>query len=239
MNLSGEKKEVSILLPVHNEASNIEKCILEIEKAISPISGSYEIIISEDGSTDGTDLIVSDLLSGDSHLSFLHSETRLGKGKAIKKAFAEASGDLIVFMDADLATSLDYLPMILEAARQNQGMAIGSRHVKGSIVRRRVFRTFSSLVYNLLVRLLFFDGVHDHQCGFKAMIRPAAMVMLETKSENFFFDTELILRCKKKGFQITEVGVEWSETRGKGRSKVRLDDARQMALDLVAFRFFK
>lgn len=237
LNISGQKKEVSILLPVHNEASHIENCIREVEKAIGLVSGSYEIIISEDGSIDGTNIIVSDLLSGDPHLSLLHSEYRLGKGKAIKKAFVKATGDIIVFMDADLATNLEYLPKILESVREHGGMAIGSRHVKGSAVHRRTSRTFSSLAYNLFVRLLFLDGVRDHQCGFKAMSRPAARVMLDTKSDGFFFDTELILRCRKKGFPITEIGVEWTETREKGQSKVKLlQDARRIALDLMAFR---
>lgn len=237
MNTSGQKKELSILLPVYNEALQIEKCIREVETTLSRFSGSYEIIISEDGSTDGTDVIVSSLLSTNPNLSFLHSSVRLGKGKAIKKALGRATGNTIVFMDADLATSLDYLPKVLRSVRKQGGLAIASRHFKGSVVRRRTSRTFFSLAYNLFVRLLFFDGVHDHQCGFKAMSQEAARVVLETKSDGFFFDTEMILRCKKQGFPIVEIGVEWAETRGKGESKVQLfRDAKRIGLDLLTFR---
>ena len=237
MNTIGEKKELSLLLPVYNEASRIENCIRKLESAIKRLSLSYEIIVSEDGSTDGTDDRVKNLLLSDSNLWLLHSSVRLGKGKAIKKAVEKAMGEIIVFMDADLSTSLDYLPTLLQSVREQGGLAIASRHVERSVVQRRASRTFFSLAYNLFVRLLFFDGVRDHQCGCKAMSRKAAKVVLETESDGFFFDTELILRCRRRGFLIKEIGVEWAERRGKGESKVKLfRDAQLIGLDLLAYR---
>jgi glycosyltransferase involved in cell wall biosynthesis len=168
----------------------------------------------------------------------LHSSARLGKGKAIKKALALAKGDVIVFMDVDLSTSLDYLPQFVQLVQRHRGMAIGSRHVKGSKVQRRFSRTLSSLAYNLFVRILFRDGVHDHQCGFKAMSREVAQVLLDkTVSDGFFFDTEMILWCKKLGVPVTEVGVEWTETRKKSETSISLfPDAAKLGLDLLRFR---
>ncbi len=232
------EKEISVILPAYNEASRIERCIREVEQAVVSFSGSYEIIVAEDGSTDGTEKIMASLSRINPHLRLLHSPVRLGKGKAIKKALASAKGDVIVFMDVDLATSLDYLPQIVKLAQRQRGMAIGSRHVKGSKVERRVSRTLFSLTYNLFVRLLFLDGVHDHQCGFKAMSREVADVLLDkTASDGFFVDTEMILWCKKLGFPVTEVGVEWTETRKKSGSAVRLfPDAARLGLDLLRFR---
>ncbi len=237
MEASGQRKEVSVLLPVYNEAMHIEKCIQEIKAVLSCLSSTYEIIISEDGSTDGTDLIVRSILPTNPNLRLLHSDARLGKGKALKKAIREAAGDIIVFMDADLSTSLNYLPKVLQAIRDQDGLAIASRHVEGSVVQRRPSRAFFSLAYNLFVRLLFFDGIRDHQCGFKAMSRKAAKAVLDTKSNGFFFDTEMILRCKKQGFSVVEIGVVWAETRRKGESKVSLfRDAKRIGLDLLMFR---
>jgi glycosyltransferase involved in cell wall biosynthesis len=232
------KKEITIILPAYNEASRIEKSIQDVERAVSDLSSSYEIIVAEDGSTDGTESIVAALAKSNSHLGLLHSPVRLGKGKAVKTAGRSANGDVIVFMDVDLATSLDYLPQIVKLAQANRGMAIGSRHVKTSRVQRRVSRTLFSLTYNFAVRLLFHDEVHDHQCGFKAMTREVAEVLLaETKSDGFFFDTEMILRCRKRGFPVAEVGVEWSETRKEGRSAVRLfPDSATLGWDLLRFR---
>jgi glycosyltransferase involved in cell wall biosynthesis len=230
-------KEISILLPAFNEATQIEKCILEVEAAVRSFSKSYEIIVSEDGSTDGTDILVAQITEHNPNLFLLHSPSRLGKGKAIKNAVNFSRGRIITFMDVDLATNLECLPQLLKVVRKNGGMAIGSRHIKGSRVQRRVSRTLFSLTYNLAVRLLFLDRIHDHQCGFKTMSREVAESVLNvSKSDGYFFDTEMILRCKQLGFPVVEVAVQWAE-RNKGASKVNpVKDAEKIGLDLLAFR---
>lgn len=234
------RKEISILLPAYNEALQIEKSIRQVERAVRQLSDSYEIIVSEDGSTDGTDRIVSAMAKRDPNIVLLHSRKRLGKGKAIKNALKKAKGDIIVFMDIDLATSLKCLPRFLQLVKETGGMVIGSRHVKGSKVQRRASRTMFSLGYNLFVRALFLDGVHDHQCGFKAMSRKASQALRNTKSDGFFFDTEMIVRCKQLGFPVLEVGVEWSEAKRKRPSKVNLlGDGRRIGLNLLKFRLNK
>ena len=233
------EKEISILLPAYNEALRIENCVKELERTVSAISTSYEIIVAEDGSTDGTDHILAKLSASNPTLSFLHSPARLGKGKAIKNALCSAKGRVIVFMDVDLATSLEFLPRLVQSVKEHEGLAIGSRHVEGSRVRRPLSRTLFSLTYNLCVRALFLDGIRDHQCGFKAMSREVAEFLRDnTQSDGLFLDTEMILRCKKSGFQVVEVGVEWSETRKRNESRIKLfHDAAKMGLDLLKFRF--
>jgi hypothetical protein len=232
------EKEISVLLPAYNEALRIERCIREVERAVRSFSSSYELIVAEDGSTDGTEKIVAELSRGNPRLSLLHSPGRLGKGKAIKRALALTKGSVVVFMDVDLATSLNFLPKIVRLARASRGMAIGSRHVKGARVERRVSRSLFSLAYNLFVRMLFLDGVRDHQCGFKAMSREVADVLLgKCESNGFFFDTEMILWCKKLGFPVMEVAVEWVEIRKKSGSAVKLfPDSMRLGLDLLRFR---
>jgi glycosyltransferase AglD len=230
-------KEISILLPAFNEAAQIELCVRKVEDAVKSFSKSYEIIVSEDGSTDGTDVIVAKLAKINPNLVLLHSPSRLGKGKGIKNALSSSKGKIITFMDVDLATNLECLPQLLQVVKENGGMAIGSRHVTGSRVQRRVSRTLFSLTYNLAVRLLFLDGIHDHQCGFKTMSREVAEAVLNvSKSDGYFFDTEMIVRCKQLGFPVIEVAVQWAE-RNVGASKVNpVRDAGKMGLDLLAFR---
>jgi glycosyltransferase involved in cell wall biosynthesis len=232
------EKEISIILPAFNESLQIENSVSAVEAAVGSFSKSYEIIVSEDGSTDGTDCIVSKMARFSQNLILLHSPVRLGKGKAIKNALNRSRGKVIAFMDVDLATSLDCLHPLFDLVKKNGGMAIGSRHVKGSCVHRRASRTVFSLTYNLLVRLLFLDGIHDHQCGFKIMSREVAETILgSSKSDGYFFDTEMIVRCKKLGFPVAEVAVDWSEKKEKGNSKINLvRDAKQIGFDMLAFR---
>jgi glycosyltransferase AglD len=233
----GSTKEISILLPAFNEAAQIEKCVREVETAVKSFSKSYEIIVSEDGSTDGTDAIVLKMAQSNPNLVLLHSLNRLGKGKGIKNALSVSKGRFITFMDVDLATDLACLPKLLAVVKENGGMAIGSRHVPGARVQRHTTRTLFSLTYNTLVRLLFLDGIHDHQCGFKTMTRPVAEAVLNvSKSDGYFFDTEMIVRCKKLGFPVAEVAVTWTE-KNKGGSKVNpVRDAKKIGLDMLSFR---
>ena len=81
------------------------------------------------------------------------------------------------------------------------------------------------------------DGVHDHQCGFKTMSREVAEAVLNvSKSDGYFFDTEMIVRCKQLGFPVVEVAVQWAE-RDIGISKVNpVREAGKMGLDMLAFR---
>ena len=232
------EKEISIVLPAYNEALRIEKCVREVERAVSSFSNSYEIIVAEDGSTDGTHCIAASLSESNLHLSFLHSPVRLGKGKAIKNALRSARGDVIVFMDVDLSANLNTLPHIVQIAKQQRGLAIGSRHVKGSRVQRPFTRTVFSLTYNMLARALFLDGIRDHQCGLKAMSHEVAEVVRDdVKSDGFFLDTELILQCKRLGFPVVEVEVEWSETKKRSESVIKpLYEAVKMGVDLLRFR---
>jgi len=230
-------KELSILLPAYNEASQIERCIRKVQAAAQTLTGSYEIIVSEDGSTDGTDEIVRKMAQTDPNIRLLHSPTRLGKGKGIKNAVNAATGEIVLFMDVDLATDLNCISKLLETVKAKGGMAIGSRHIQGSVVHRHTKRTLFSLTYNILVRLLFLDGIRDHQCGFKSMHRDVAKAILNSsRSDGYFFDTEMIVRCKKLGYPVTEVPVVWVE-KNKGGSKVNpIKDSRKILLDMIAFR---
>ena len=229
---------MSILLPAYNEALRIKHCLREVNRAAKVLTESFEIIVVEDGSIDRTADIVTSISRYDAHLRLLHSPNRLGKGKAVRKGLKDAKGSIVVFMDVDLSASLKFLPKITELARTTKGLVIGSRHVKGSRVRRSFVRTISSLTYNLLVRLIFRDGVRDHQCGFKAMSNEVAEFLRENlKSEGFFLDTEMILLCKMHGVPVTEIALDWIEVRKRNSHGVRLfRDSAKLAIELLRFR---
>jgi glycosyltransferase involved in cell wall biosynthesis len=229
-------KELSILLPAYNEAGQIEQCILEVEEAVRNLSDSYEIIVSEDGSTDGTDEIVTKMVQVNPNLRLLHSDQRLGKGKAIRNAVNNSCGKIVAFMDVDLATDLTCLQKLLDTVRQNGGMAIGSRHISGANVQRHAKRTLFSLTYNAMVRMLFLDGVHDHQCGFKTMKTNIAKAVLNSsKSDGYFFDTEMIIRCKQLGYPVTEVPVNWIEHNEESKVNPTRDSGK-IFRDMINFR---
>jgi glycosyltransferase involved in cell wall biosynthesis len=228
-------KDISVLIPACNEAEFIEKNILKLSDFLSKNYKTYEIIVSEDGSKDGTDTILMGLARKDSNVRHLHSRVRLGKGMALKNAFNASSSSNIFMIDADFPVSLDYISKMLGYLR-NYDMVIGSRSMKGSVIKRSASRSLASLSYNAFVRMLFSTGVRDHQCGVKAFKREVLSEILPAiKSNNFFWDTELLVNAKRRGYRILEVPIIWKE-RTEGKSKVSImKDGMKMAKSLMIF----
>lgn len=232
------KIELTVILPAHNEAPRIINCLRRVEQAVATFSKLYEIIIAEDGSTDGTNQIVANIARKNHKLRVLHSNARLGKGRAIKNALHLARGNVIVFMDVDLSTGLDSLQGTVQLAAQQDGLVIGSRYIKGAKVQRPLRRTVFSLIYNLFVRVLFLDSIRDHQCGFKAMTHRVSVIIRDyVKANGFFFDTEMILLCKKLLIPVIEVPVEWVENKKSSESLIKpFREGIKMCMDLLMYR---
>lgn len=233
-----DELELSIVVPAYNEASMLRQNVGRIEKAVSRIVNSYEIIIAEDGCSDETAKIGADLSNNCSTVVHLHSDRRLGKGLALKRALKTSKGQSLVFMDADLSTSLDYLDDVVKLVENGYDAVVGSRHVKGSYVRRSLRRGLASKAYNLLVNLLFRDNVLDHQCGFKGFNHQALEGVIGEVAENgFLFDTELIVRMKQRGLRMIEIPVKWTEPEDRIPRFNLLADGIGMGFKLVKLRF--
>jgi len=211
--------KISLVLPTFNEAKNLMKNIKKIENLFKKINYNYEIIIAEDGSTDGSDIIASGLSKKFSKIKHLHSPKRKGKGKAIKDAFRTSRGEILTFMDVDLSTDISYFPKLIDAIKNGADIAIGSRHLKESKIERSLTREFFSRSYNLLVKVLFRTKIKDFQCGFKAFKRRTLPILLSAKDNGFFWDTEALILAERKGLKIVQIPVRWKEAK---RTKVNL-----------------
>lgn len=204
---------ISIVLPAYNEASRLKKAVETVKKYLDRNGYDYEIIIAEDGSTDGTDKIAAELASNDEKVVHLHSDERLGKGGAITRAFKEAKGDILISMDVDLSTDMKHLKQLIDAiVVEGYDIAIGSRLLKDSKTERPFKRSLASKAYNFLVRLLLGSKLHDHQCGFKAFKREVILEIVDqVKDKHWFWDTEVLVLAQRKGYRIKEFPVEWKQ----------------------------
>jgi len=215
-----EKVDISLVFPAYNEAEKLEKAVEEALKILKGLTRSYEIIIAEDGSTDGTDKIASELSRKFPQVKHLHSDKRLGRGLALKRAFENSKGEILVFMDVDLATDIRHLETLVNSIREGYDVAIGSRMLPESRVERTLSRKIASKMYNFTVRFLLGSKISDHQCGFKAFSRTIFLPILEeTKATHWFWDTEILVRASRKGYRIEEIPVEW---KGGKDTKVHL-----------------
>ena len=218
---SEDKLKISVVFPAYNEAENLYTAVTKITNALAEYLETYEIIIAEDGSTDGTEKKASELSEMIPTVRHLHSEKRLGRGKALKNAFQHSSGEILVYMDVDLATDVKQLKdLIYWIDKKGYDIAIGSRMLHESDVKRSVTRNLTSKAYNFIVRTVLGSEIKDHQCGFKAFQREALLQLLdEVCANHWFWDTEILVRAYRKGFRIKEIPVSWKSGR---ETKVRL-----------------
>ena len=215
--------EVSVVLPAYNEADTIEHTVdvtLETLGSFLP-KGSYEVLIAEDGCTDRTPEIASELAEADDRVGHVHSDERLGRGGALEEAFRVARGSTLAYFDTDLATDMRHLEELIESVRSGEfDVVTGSRWIPGHQAERPTKRGVPSRVYNRLVRLFLRSKLLDHQCGFKAFDRDVLFELLtDVEDGHWFWDTEVLVRAQRAGYRIREFPVEWTP---KGDTKVDL-----------------
>jgi glycosyltransferase involved in cell wall biosynthesis len=187
------------------------------------LNEEFRVVIAEDGSTDGTDIVAESLESMHSKVIHFHSAKKLGRGLALKRAWNKLDGDIYVFVDCDLATDMKYFPKLISAIREGNDLATGSRYIKGAKVNRPFLRDVTSRVYNKIVRMIYKDNVYDHQIGFKAFSRRLIKDEMDNcKSDDWFWDTEIIIRSIHDKYKYVEFPVEWEEKKGRRTSMKRL-----------------
>ncbi|MDH7593533.1 MAG: glycosyltransferase family 2 protein [Methanomicrobiales archaeon] len=218
--------EVSAIIPVYNDRNALEHAIPASVESLSRIAVGFEVIIAEDGSRDGTAAYAERMVEQDRRIRLLHSDERLGRGRALNRAISGARGDIVCYFDVDLATDMRHLGELVACIRNGYDIATGSRLLSESRTARSGVREFSSRGYNMLVRAVLGSTIHDHQCGFKAFNRERILKLLpQVEAAHWFWDTEILIRAQRLGYRIAELPVEWRESRG---TTVKLRDIWEM-----------
>ena len=218
--------EVTAIIPVYNDRHSLETAIPESLRVLAGIAPEFELIIAEDGSTDGSAEFVRKVEADDPRVRLLHSNERLGRGKALNRAIAAAKGTVVCYYDVDLATDMSHLGELIDAIRTGADIATGSRLLPQSDIVRTGGREIASRTYNWLVRLFLRSRIYDHQCGFKAFNKNRISEILpKIQSGHWFWDTELLVRSQRQGYMVREFPVRWRA--GKGTT-VRLKDIFEM-----------
>jgi len=205
---------LSVIIPVHNGARHLGHSVGLIAGYLKKHGlDAYQIVIAEDGSSDGSGRIARHLASRFKNTLALSKKNRLGKGRAITNAVSHCKYDKIIFTDVDLSAGIDKIEEVY-LRLDNADLVIGSRYLPQSGCKRSLSRSILSYGYKYAVDLLFLKVHSDYQCGFKGFRKSSTFGIIRAiQSASWFWDTELILEADSLGKKIEEVPVSWVEER--------------------------
>lgn len=233
-----DQLEFSVVVPAYNEASIIEESLQVIAGYLHQTGLSYELLVVDDGSTDGTRQLVEAFCQLDPNVRLIKMDRNQGKGAAVRRGVQEARGAVISFTDADLPYRVQNLGDVIALVQSGvTDIAIGARDLRSSEadpsypwIRKFMGRSFSLIVQSLLV-----PRIPDTQCGLKAFAGTTAKLLFaESKINGFGFDFEILFLANKYGFRVERVPVTMSH---RHESKVRLiQDSAIMLRDVIRVR---
>ena len=227
---------LSVVVPAYNEAARIQETLERLREYFERQTYRWSVTVVSDGSTDGTDAVVTAFVRTAAHFTLEAYTPNRGKGYAVRRGMLAAEGDLVLFTDADLATPIEELEKLFKQI-DRVPIAVGSRPLKESWLERRQpwYRELLGRLSNKLVQLLGVPGIHDTQCGFKLFRREAARQIFRcVKLDGYGFDFESLMIARDLGLEVAEVPIRWAHQDG---SKVVLwRDAPRALVDLLRLR---
>ncbi len=212
---------LSVIIPAYNEEERLPIYLPKVLEYCQGLQGKCEVLVVDDGSTDGTQDYVRSLMPDSPDLKLLEQPQNMGKGAAVKRGALESTGRFVLFADADGATPIDEAPKLLEPAKQGIEVVIGSRTL-GDDVSRSFLRALMGLVFYRLTNFLAVPNVSDTQCGFKLFRRVAAdRIFPQVQEAGWAFDVEVLFLAQKFGMAILEVPVHWTAIPGSKINPVK------------------
>ncbi|MGB9835589.1 MAG: dolichyl-phosphate beta-glucosyltransferase [Candidatus Saccharicenans sp.] len=206
------KPVLSIVIPAYNEEKRLGLTLRKIIDYLDSRQIQAEIIVVDDGSKDNTAEAAREILTDWPLQKVVSLPENQGKGAAVKEGLLQASGEFILFSDADLSTPIEELEKMLPLARQGCQVVIASRALPESEIKKRQswLREHMGKTFNFLVRLLLIKDIKDTQCGFKLFEQKAARkIFSELQTKGFAFDVEALALARRFGYKIAQVPVAW------------------------------
>ncbi len=213
---------ISVIVPMFNEADNVEKCIATIRDVLDKNFDDWELIAVDDGSNDGTYKKLEEAKVTTRNLKIFKHDINKGPGAAFRTGFLKANGDVIVTIDADLSFSPKLIP-ILVSELKDADLVIGSQHKKGAkIINVPLIRRIASKGANILDRIIL--GVNlSSLTSFFVAYRSKIIKNLRIESDSFDAQSEILTKLFWSGYRIKEIPAPliWSAERKK-QSKLKL-----------------
>ena len=228
---------LSVVIPAYNETARIGRTIPALLTYLRGLDCAHQLLVVDDGSTDGTPDAARQLLSGERHARVLEEPRNRGKGHAVRVGMLAAEGQFVLFCDADLSTPPEELDKFWPWLDSGYEVVIGSRKMTGANVSRRqpLWRESLGKGFTWLTNVIAAPGISDVTCGFKCFTHHAAQTLFSLSLiEDWSFDAEVLFIAQQLGYRIKEVPVSWHDEPG---TKVRLwKDSVRSLLGLATIR---
>ncbi len=229
---------VSVIIPALNEENRLSKTLAASIEFLKKQSYSSEIIVVTDGSTDRTKEVAESFISSFPDLRVMDFPVNYGKGFGVKNGMLAAKGQFRMYMDADNAVPIDFLPSFLDKCRAGYDVVIGSRREKDSKILRsqKLLRQQLARGFGLLQKIVLRFPYRDTTCGFKLFTAEATETLFSRLTLNCaLFDTELLYIAHKLKMKVFIHGVTWRHD-PETRIPVGFRRSIQLALLLFAIR---
>ncbi|WP_454317728.1 glycosyltransferase [Streptomyces phaeoluteigriseus] len=202
---------LDVVIPVYNEEKDLQPCVRRLHDHLTrTFPYPFRITIADNASTDSTPDVARLLEARVPEVRSCRLEQK-GRGRALRTVWSASEAPVLAYMDVDLSTDLNaLLPLVAPLISGHSDLAIGSRLARSSRVVRGAKREFISRSYNLILRGSLQARFSDAQCGFKAIRRDVAQLLLPlVEDTGWFFDTEMLVLAERAGLRIHEVPVDW------------------------------
>lgn len=229
----------SIVIPAYNEEERIGLTLERVLAHVREQNWNAEVLVVNDGSKDRTAAIVREHATRHANLALIENPGNRGKGYSVRNGMLRASGEVVLFSDADLSSPIEEADKLFAALEAGADVAIGSRWLRAELQTERqpLHRQLFGRVFNLLLRIILGLRYKDTQCGFKAFTRRAVGLIFPLQQiERWGFDPELLFLARKFGLKVEEVPVRWAHREGTRINPVR--DGIRMFGEMVKVRWF-
>lgn len=230
--------DYSIVIPAYNESARIGKTLEHVLECVHRRGWHAEVLVVNDGSRDDTAAIVQEFAANDPIVRLIENPGNRGKGFSVRNGILSATGDIVMFTDADLSSPIEEAERLFASIHDGVDIAIGSRWLerKRQTIQQPLYRQFFGRCFNAVTRLIMGLPFADTQCGFKAFKRQAAQTIFQLQRiERWGFDPEILFIAIKRGYSIREVPVTWGHDE---RSRISyLKDGIKMLEDIAFIRW--
>lgn len=229
----------SIVIPAYNESARIRATLDKVLAHIGERGWNAEVLIVNDGSSDDTAQIVQQYASQHPALRLLENPGNRGKGYSVRNGMLHASGEWMLFSDADLSSPIEEADKLIAALAGGADVAMGSRWLRKELQTQPqpLYRQFYGRIFNLALRIILGLHYRDTQCGFKAFTRQSTDLIFPLQHiERWGFDPELLFLARKFGLKVEEVPVKWAHREGTRLNPLR--DGLRMFLEILKIRWY-